>query len=63
MSKNKIKSLSEHAFRDSVKIDALDLSHNRIDDPDIIEVFEKMKNLVNNLISLLSDTFFLKILL
>ena len=25
----------------------VDLSHNRIDDPDIVEVFEKMKNLVS----------------
>jgi dynein assembly factor 1 len=25
----------------------VDLSHNRIDDPDVVEVFERMKNLVS----------------
>lgn len=32
-------------------LSCLDLSHNRIDDPDVINVFERMKKLVNGILS------------
>jgi dynein assembly factor 1 len=48
LSHNKIQSSSdiEHLV-DCENVSCVDLSHNLIDDPEVLNVFERMKNLVN----------------